>query len=331
MCAEEPNRGAACSESRSAGSDSGSTLSSRSRADKGKARRSRSARGVVSGSDGYNQTAPGVRKARAAATSPATLCAPPNRAVHPDCARTHRHGRDCVASPWALERARRHQPLPHPLGACRARHQMVAELHSALHRPFQESAPTRPVGRACPPQRPRTNAAVPITRFGSSVSDPRWPHPALREKRSHPRAAGRALHCGQVLDEIVHDTGISNDSGDAGRHDRLAGRAGCIRGRPSLRCRAVWRLGSSSSALITGPTRLNPRGRAQAMHVETPTLDDASLPSSSAEATVRVARTPFARASGPRHALSSAPAVRETTATQLELPRFGTTLGRFRS
>ena len=190
MCAEEPNRGAACSESRPAGSDSGSTFSSRSRAHKGKARRSRSARGVVSGSDGYNQTAPGVRKARAAATSPATLCAPPNRAVHPDCARTHRHGRDCVASPWALERARRHPPLPHPLGACRARHQMVADLHSALHRPFQESAPTRPVGRACPPQRPRTNAAVPITRFGSSVSDPRWPHPALREKRSHPRSRG---------------------------------------------------------------------------------------------------------------------------------------------
>ena len=36
---------------------------------------------------------------------------------------------------------------------------------------------------------------------------------------------------------------------------------------------------------------------------------------------MRVARTPFARASEPRHALSSAPAARETTATQLELPR----------
>ena len=110
-------------------------------------------------------------------------CALPNRAVHPDCARTHRHGRDCVASPWTLKRARRHQPLPHPLGACRATHQMVAELHSTLHRPFQESASTRPVGRACPAQRPRTNAAVPISRFGSSVRDPRWPHPARREKR----------------------------------------------------------------------------------------------------------------------------------------------------
>jgi hypothetical protein len=44
-------------------------------APEGKVRRSRTARGVVSGSDGYYQTAPGVRKARAAAMSPATLCA----------------------------------------------------------------------------------------------------------------------------------------------------------------------------------------------------------------------------------------------------------------
>jgi hypothetical protein len=190
LCADEPNRGAACSESRSAGPDSGSTFRVELRP-KGKVRRSRTARGVVSGSDGYYQTAPGVRTARAAATSPATLCAPPNRAVHPDCARTHRHGRDCVASPWALKRARRHQPLPHPLGACRARHRMVAELHSALHRPFQESASTRPVGRACPAQRPRTNAAVPITRFGSWVKDPRWPCPALRENAHNPSRGAR--------------------------------------------------------------------------------------------------------------------------------------------
>jgi hypothetical protein len=27
--------------------------------------------------------------------------------------------------------------------------------------------------------------------------------------------AGHALHCGQLLDEIGHDTGMSNDSGDA--------------------------------------------------------------------------------------------------------------------
>jgi hypothetical protein len=27
--------------------------------------------------------------------------------------------------------------------------------------------------------------------------------------------AGHALHCGQPLDEIGHDTGMSNDSGDA--------------------------------------------------------------------------------------------------------------------
>ena len=149
------------------------------------------ARGVVSGSDGYYQTAPGVRKARAAATSPATLCALPNRAVYPDCARTQRHGGDCVASPWPLTRARHHLPLPHPLGACHARHRMVAELHSALHRPFQESASTRPVGLACPTQRPRTNAAVPITRFGSWVRDQRWPCPALRGQRRQPSSGAR--------------------------------------------------------------------------------------------------------------------------------------------
>ena len=45
----------------------------------------------------------------------------------------------------------------------------------------------------------------------------------------------------------------------------------------------MWRWGSSSSALITGPTRLNPRGPAQTMHVETPTLDDASLSKSLAQ------------------------------------------------
>ena len=114
--------------------------------------------------DGH-KIAPGVRNARAAATSPATLRALPNRALDPDCARTHRHGRHRSARPWALERARRHQPLPHPLGIWRARHRVVAELHSALHRPFQEAASTRPVGRACSTQRPRTNAVVPINRL----------------------------------------------------------------------------------------------------------------------------------------------------------------------
>jgi hypothetical protein len=121
--------------------------------------------------DGH-KIAPGVRNAPAAATWPATLRALPNRALYPDCARTHRHGRHRVARPWALERARRHQPLPHPLGVWRAIHRVVAELHSALHRPFQESASTRPVGRACSPQRPRTNAAVPINPFGSWVRGP---------------------------------------------------------------------------------------------------------------------------------------------------------------
>ena len=52
---------------------------------------------------------------------------------------------------------------------------MVAELHSALHRPFQESASTRPVRQACPAQRPRTNAPVPITRFRSSVKNSTLP------------------------------------------------------------------------------------------------------------------------------------------------------------
>jgi hypothetical protein len=160
----------------------------------GKVRRSRTARGVVSGSDGYYQTAPGVREARTAATSPATLCALPNRALHPDCARTHhRHGRDCVARPWAPKRARRHQPLPHPLGVT------VRDIgwwlsyirRFILHRPFQESASTRPVGRVCSPQRPRTNAAVPITRFGSRVRDPRWPCPVLRENADNPNCRAR--------------------------------------------------------------------------------------------------------------------------------------------
>src|ERR1039458_5841841 len=50
-------------------------------------------------------------------------------------------------------------------GTATARHRVVAELRSALHRPFQESASTRPVGRACPPSRPRTNAAVPMNRW----------------------------------------------------------------------------------------------------------------------------------------------------------------------
>ena len=129
--------------------------------------------------------APGVRNARAA-PSPATLRALPNRALYPDCARTHRHGRHRVARPWALERVRRHQPLPHPLGLWRARHRVVAELHSALHRPFQESASTRPVGRACAPKRPRTNAAVPINRLDRGSEDLRWPCPALRETLTTP-------------------------------------------------------------------------------------------------------------------------------------------------
>jgi hypothetical protein len=92
---------------------------------------------------------------------------------------------------------------------------MVAELHSALHRPFQESASTRPVGRTCPTQRPRTNAAVPITRFGSWVKDPRCTVSRPTRKTLTTLVAGHALHCGQLLDEIGHDTGMSNDSGDA--------------------------------------------------------------------------------------------------------------------
>jgi hypothetical protein len=91
---------------------------------------------------------------------------------------------------------------------------MVAELHSAIHRPFQESASTRPVGRACPPQRPRTNAAVPITRSGSRVRNPRWPCHALRENADNPNRGARPA-CGQLLDEIGHDTGMSNDTADA--------------------------------------------------------------------------------------------------------------------
>ena len=92
---------------------------------------------------------------------------------------------------------------------------MVAELHSALHRPFQESASTRPVGRACPAQRPRTNAAVPITRFGSSGQRPTLASSRPTRKTLTTLVAGRALHCGQLLDEIAHDTGMSNDSGVA--------------------------------------------------------------------------------------------------------------------
>jgi hypothetical protein len=42
---------------------------------------------------------------------------------------------------------------------------VVAELHSAVHRPFQKSASTRPVGRPRAPQRPRTDAAIPINRL----------------------------------------------------------------------------------------------------------------------------------------------------------------------
>jgi hypothetical protein len=57
-----------------------------------------------------------ARKARTAATSPATLRALPTRALHPCCARTHRRGRSRVARPWALGRGGRHRPLPHPLG-----------------------------------------------------------------------------------------------------------------------------------------------------------------------------------------------------------------------
>jgi hypothetical protein len=78
----------------------------------------RTAGGVISESDGH-RTAPGAGKARAAATSPATLRALPTRALHSGCARTHRRGRSRVARPWALERGRRNRPLPHRLGACR--------------------------------------------------------------------------------------------------------------------------------------------------------------------------------------------------------------------
>jgi hypothetical protein len=70
---------------------------------------------------------------------------------------------------------------------------MVAELHSAIHRPFQESASTRPVGRACPAKRPRTNAAVPITRFGSRVALDEFDvdHPLAQDRYSNRALPGR--------------------------------------------------------------------------------------------------------------------------------------------
>ncbi len=209
-----------------------------------KFRRSRSARGVVSGSDGYYQTAPAIRQARAAATPPATLCALPNRAVHPDSARTHRHGRDCVARPRAPTRARRHQPLPHPLGACGARHRMVAELHSALHRPFQASASTRPVGRACPPQRPKRS----LTDLNSFLAVPRAA-PSLGAISRYPRGDSArhtdALRAGEGLDVGRGEAmAIKQTASTARVGDWIEARG--LHGHPSRRGEIVELLGSAN-------------------------------------------------------------------------------------
>jgi hypothetical protein len=70
-------------------------------------------------SDG-DQTAPGIRKARAAGSSPATGHARPSRTLRPSCARARRRARHRVACPWARRPTRSHRPLPHSL-ACSAR------------------------------------------------------------------------------------------------------------------------------------------------------------------------------------------------------------------
>lgn len=66
--------------------------------------------GRISWSDGHRT----ALKARAPATSPATLRALPIRALRPGRARAHRRGRSRAARPWAPERRGRHRPLPHP-------------------------------------------------------------------------------------------------------------------------------------------------------------------------------------------------------------------------
>ena len=74
---------------------------------------------------------------------------------------------------------------------------MVAELHSALHRPLQESASTRPVRQACPAQRPRTNAPIPITRFRSSVKNSTLPpRGSLHQGKQHSRCRGPVRQLG---------------------------------------------------------------------------------------------------------------------------------------
>jgi hypothetical protein len=67
-------------------------------------------------SDG-DQTAPGIRQARAAGPSPAAVHALPSRALWPGCARARRRARDRAACPWARRRTRSHRPLPHPLAS----------------------------------------------------------------------------------------------------------------------------------------------------------------------------------------------------------------------
>ena len=67
-----------------------------------------------------DQTAPGIRKARAAGSSPATGHARPSRTLRPSCARARRRARHRVACPWVRRPTRSHRPLPHSL-ACSAR------------------------------------------------------------------------------------------------------------------------------------------------------------------------------------------------------------------
>jgi hypothetical protein len=120
--------------------------------------------GVISGSDGH-QTALRVRKARTGATSPATHRARPGRAPHPGCARTHRRDRRRVARPRALARARRHQPLPHPLerprpslgrGRSYARNGGTFPARGSAERRHSESTAPQPQTPANLPKSPRS-------------------------------------------------------------------------------------------------------------------------------------------------------------------------------
>jgi hypothetical protein len=89
-----------------------------------------------------------------------------------------------VTCPW------RGSTLTGNHGTAAARHRVAAELHSALHWPFQESASTRPVGRVCPPQRPGTNAAVPMNRWVQAGHGRAWARPSA-ETNSARRATRR--------------------------------------------------------------------------------------------------------------------------------------------